>query len=137
MPVPVLGDPRPLLRAALLAQPSLTSSAVGTRWSVRVPASPTYPLGAISTVDDAELQWHTSTARLQVDVWGKGPQPQDEAEVLAVAALLRAAARDLVGDYPGGSISSSSPGQVISGQEGTSGRYRAIVDLTIEFHPAT
>jgi hypothetical protein len=134
MPLQVLPDALVVVREAMLAQTAITSSPVATRIHWGIPASPVYPLWALSLVDDIELRPETLAVRVQVDVWGAGPTAQNLADAKASAALLRAVARDLNGDWAAGKIRDCVTGLILPSPDPTSGRVRQIVDLTFELN---
>lgn len=142
MPTPIIADPVIAARNALVAQSAITAL-VAQRVYYAIPApvggvEPTYPLLVLSLVDDDEFRPETLTARIQVDVWGKGTSTQDTLDCKKIAATVRAVARDLRGTWPdalGGptaAISNSVAGQIIPNPDSTSGRARFVVDLQID-----
>lgn len=135
MSTPLLPDTIAVAREALLAQTAITSSAVGTRVHGRVPTSPVYPLLALFTVDDAELQFHTGIARVQIDVWGAGSQENDEEIARTVARTIVSVVRDLRGVYSSGRISNSGYLSTVPAPDPDTGRVRFVVDIEIEINP--
>lgn len=134
MPLQVLPDALVVVREAMLAQTAITSSAVGTRIHWQVPETTTYPIWVLSLVDDIELRPETLDVRVQVDVWGDGDTAQDLADAKASAAVLRASARDLNGDWAAGKIRGCVAGLIVPNPDPTGGRVRYIVDLTFELN---
>ena len=133
MPTPLLPDPTVVARQALVAQSAITDT-VGQRVYYAVPADPTYPLLVLSLVDDDELRPETLTARVQVDVWGKGNSTQDVLDCKAIAARVRSVARDLRGTWAAGTVSNSVAGLIVPNPDDTTGRARAVVDLLLEIN---
>lgn len=135
MPTPILPDPLLAVRTALLAQATVTSSAVGTRIRLAIPETTQYPLWVLSLVDDDELRPETLIARVQVDVWGEDNTPDGLVATKASAAVLRSVARDLKGTWTDtwgtASISQCVAGQIIPNPDTTSGRARYVVDLQL------
>jgi len=131
MPTPVLADPVVAVRAALVAQPSLTAL-VAQRIYYAVPGTATYPLLVLSLVDEDEIRPETLSARVQVDVWGAGGSQQQVIDAKAVAAVLRSVARDLRGTWGAATISSAVAGQVVPNPDTTTSRARFVVDLQVE-----
>jgi hypothetical protein len=134
MPLAVLPDALVVVREAMLAQTAITASPVGTRISWSIPEAGTYPLWVLSLVDDIELRPETLAVRVQCDVWGAGATAQDLADAKASAALLRAVARDLNGDWATGKIRNCVAGLVVPNPDPKAGRVRFIVDLTFELN---
>jgi len=134
VPLQVLPDALVVVREAMLAQAAITSSPVNTRIHWGIPASPVYPLWALSLVDDIELRPETLAVRVQADVWGAGPTAQNLADAKASAALLRAVARDLNGDWPSGKIRGCVAGLIVPNPDPTAGRVRFIVDLEFQLN---
>lgn len=134
MPLAVLPDALIVVREAMLAQTAITTSPVGTDISWSIPQNATYPVWVLSLVDDIELRPETLAARVQVDVWGDGATAQDLADAKASAALLRAVARDLNGDWTTGKIRNCVAGLVRPEPDPTAGRVRFICDLTFELN---
>lgn len=134
MPLPLLPDVKALGREALLAQSAITAL-VSTRIYGRIPDSPTWPLLEVRIVDDDEAgDPALGAARLQVNCWGAGPSPTDEAAALVIARTVRAVARDLYGTYTSGTVAYAAPGQIIPATDPQTGRVRFVVDLIITSH---
>lgn len=133
MPTPVLPNPKVAARTGLLAQTALTAL-VDQRIYYAIPATPTYPLVMLSIVDADELRPETLTARVQVDIWGKGNTTQDVLDTEAIAAVVRSVARSLVGTWGSAAISNAVAGQAIPNPDTTTGRARTIVDLLLEIN---
>lgn len=134
MPLTVLPDPLIVIRQAMLAQTAITTSPVQQRIHWGIPPNPVYPLWALSLVDDIELRPETLAVRVQVDVWGAGPTAQNLTDAKASAALLRAVARDLNGDWAAGKIRNCVTGLIVPNPDPAAGRVRLIVDLTFELN---
>jgi hypothetical protein len=117
-----------------VAQSALTAL-VGQRVYHKLPAAPLWPLVVVSKVDDAELQWHTSTLRMQCDVWGDGNSAAAEANVDLIARTLVSVMRDLRGAWTSGRISNVGHANTIPSPDPDTGRARQIVDLFIELNP--
>lgn len=133
MPTTVLPDATVVAREALLAQTIVTDE-IGTRVRYAIPETDTYPLLVLSTVDDDELRPETLTVRVQVDVWGEGPSTQDVLDCNRIARKIRAAARDLNGDWSTGKIRGCVAGLIIPNPDTTSGRARFAVDLLFQLN---
>lgn len=139
MPTPVLPDGTVVVRQALLAQPAVTASPLGSRIFYAIPADAgvtggtPYPMWVLSLVDDIEARPETLAVRVQVDIWGKGPSTQDVLDCKASAALLRSVARDLDGDWAAGKIRGCTPGTTLPSPDPT-GRARLIVDLEFQLN---
>lgn len=139
MPTPLLPDVVGLTIAGLLAQSSITDI-VGTRVFDRIPATPTYPLVAVTVISDDEYTDPAlGTARVQIDCWGAGSGQTHSEQARRLARTVRSVARDLRGTYAGpasatGVISAASPAAFISAFDPDTGRARFIIDLFIETH---
>jgi hypothetical protein len=135
VPTPLLPDPLALAIQAVLGQSAITSGPVGTRVGDRIPDEPTWPLIAAGIVDDNEgADPEQGAARVQFNIWGRGPDPSAAEETLAIARTVRSVARDLVGIWPAGRISSCSPGLIVPAPDPVTGRARSIIDLLLETH---
>jgi hypothetical protein len=134
MPLQVLPDALIVTQEAMLAQTTITASAVGTRIHWGIPETTAYPIWVLSLVDDIELRPETLSVRVQVDVWGDGSTAQDLADAKASAGILRAAARDLNGDWAAGKIRNCVAGLMRPSPDPKSARVRFIVDLTFELN---
>lgn len=140
MPLAVLPDALIVVREAMLAQAAITSSAVASRiyWSIPDPwptdGTNELLVWVLSFVDDIELRPETLAVRTQVDIWGAGNSAQDLSDTKASAALLRAVARDLNGDWAAGKIRDCVAGLITPNPDTKSGRARYIVDLTFELN---
>lgn len=131
MPTPVIPNPKVAARTGLLAQSALTAR-VDQRIYYAIPATPTFPLIVLTTVDVNETRPEAATARVQGDVWGKGNTTQDVLDTEEIAAILRSVARDLVGTWGSAHILSAVASQAIPNPDSTTGRARTIVDLLID-----
>lgn len=131
MPVPLIPDTVALVREALLAQPAVTAL-VGTRMYDRIPALPTWPLLVIDTVDEAETDWHTWEARVQVDAWGSGPSSNDEQQARLIARTIVASMRDLKGSWSSGDIVNVGMANMIPAPDDETGRARFVIDLMVQ-----
>jgi hypothetical protein len=136
VPLAVLPNPLLVIREAMLAQTAITSSPVQTRIHWGIPPNPSYPLWALSLVDDIELRPETLAVRVQVNVWGDGPTAADLDAAKASASLLRAVARDLNGDWSTGKVRNCVAPTTVPAPDPTSARVRLIVDLTFELNPS-
>lgn len=134
MPTPLLPDARAVTIEALKGQGSLTAL-VGQRIYYKLPAVPLWPLVVVSKVDDTELQWHTSTLRMQCDVWGDGNSAFAEAQVDLIARTLISVMRDMVGIWTSGRISNVGHANTIPSPDPDTGRARQIVDFFVELNP--
>lgn len=133
MPTTLLPDLVAVTIQALSAQPSLTAL-VSTRVYDRLPATPTWPLLVVNTVDEGETPF-AGIARVQVDVWGAGPTSTDEEATRTIARTLVSVSRDLRGNYAAGHISNSGHLNTVPLPDPTTGRARFAVDLDIEAYP--
>ena len=133
MPVPVLPDVLGVMCQALLGQSAVTAL-VGTRITDRIPDSPIWPLIVVSVVSEQEKEWHTGSARVQCDVWGRGPTSVDKLEVRAIFAALVSVSRDLRGAWSSGRISNSAITNGVMLPDPNTGRQRIAVDFHIESH---
>lgn len=140
MPLAVLPDALIVVREAMLAQTAITSSAVASRihWSIPDPwptsGGSELLVWVLSLVDDIELRPETLAVRTQADIWGAGSTAQDLSDTKASAALLRAVARDLNGDWVAGKIRDCVAGFVTPNPDPKAGRARYIVELTFELN---
>src|SRR5215207_5337282 len=131
MPFPLLPDTVALAREALLAQTSITAL-VSTRIYARIPATPTWPLLVVSTVDDAESPEPAfGESRVQVDVWGAGGSDTQTAQARLIARTVWQAARDLDGSYTSGVIVHCTPLISVPAPDPETGRARFVVDLSV------
>lgn len=134
MPLPLLPDVVDVTITALLAQPAVTAL-VSTRIYGQLPATPTWPLLVVSTVDDDEGgDPYLGLARVQVDCWGAGPSAADVAQARLLARSVRSVARDLKGTYAGGTITGAAPALFLAQPDPQTGRARFVVDLNVESH---
>lgn len=128
--LPLLPDTVAVVRDAWLAQPSVTAI-VGGRVSARINGT-VWPQLIVSTVDDGEAADPTlGVARVQNDCWGAGATDADTAAARLLARTLRAAARDLKGTYPSGTVVDCAPLLFIAAPDPTTGRARFILDLQV------
>lgn len=135
MPLALLPDVVALAITALRAQTAVTAL-VSQRVYSRIPASPTWPLLVVSTVDEGEAgEPIVGASRVQVDCWGGGNGADYDQQARALGRTVRSVTRDLVGSYTGGSIVACSPELMIPAPDSDTGRARFIVDLSITTAP--
>lgn len=139
MPLPLLPNPRKVLREAMLAQTVVTDSPIGNRILYAVPGiwpkegTKELMLWVLTLVDAAELRPETNTCRVQVDIWGSGSSSQNTLDAEDSAALLRSVTRDLDGDWVSGKIRACTPVRTLPSPD-PSGRARVIVDLEFQLN---
>lgn len=135
MPTQLLPDPVAAVREALLAQASITAL-VSTRIYDRIPATPTWPLLVVSSVDDDEAGGPENLqARVQVDCWGQSGNQTDTAQARLIVRTVRSVSRDLAGTWPAGKIRSAVGQTTIPSPDPESGRARFFIDLLVDLNP--
>lgn len=132
MPLPVLPEARKVLRAALAAQPSITTPILLQLLDVQ-----TWPVVRLVGISEVELRPETNACRVQAEVWGDGASLADEDAVNLIAAKLQSVSRDCDGHWVGawgsGTINNCrAPNRLPSPDP--SGRVRVIVDFELEIN---
>lgn len=135
MPTQLLPDAVAVIRQALLAQAPITAL-VSTRIYDRVPATPTWPLLVVTSIDDDEIEGPENLqARIQVDCWGQSGSETHTAEVRLIARTVRSVSRDLIGTWASGKIRAAVAQITIPSPDPETGRARFIVDLLVDLNP--
>jgi hypothetical protein len=102
MPLPTIPGSDLVLRAALLAQAAVTSSAVGTDVRLRRPTTwPNKPILVLTVISENELRPECNSCRVQGDLFGAGTDAASAAAIKPIASVLQSVSRDCDGDWSG------------------------------------
>lgn len=135
MPLQVIPEGRRVLREALLAQPLLTATALETRIHETIDKDQEWPMARLSKIDQTPLRPNEADmARVQIDLYGKGPTVSNVREVEDIAAVLVSVLQDCDGDWPSGKLRAVTHTITIP-STGESGRARIIVDVEMQVSP--
>jgi hypothetical protein len=135
MPLQVIPRGRRVLREALLAQPVLTATKLGSRVHESIDDDQEWPMARLSTIDQTPLRPNEADfARVQIDIYGEGATVSNVRDVEDIAAVLVSVLQDCDGDWPSGKLRAVSHTITIP-STGETGRARIIVDVEMQVSP--